>query len=476
MQYFYDGQIRRYLTQMMRLLSNFPVKDGKGNIKDVPVMYGDLTRQVAHIIRENSENKLPSAPRISVYMTGIEPDRSRTSDKSIVNKLQIRERTYDSNGKEYLNTQGANYTVERMMPTPYTLTVNADIWASSTDQKLQILEPMLTLFNPSIEIQTTDNFVDWTSISVVNLDNTNISNRSVPVGVDSTIDVATLTFSLPIWLSPPAKVKKMGVITNIITSIFNESLGTIESGVSQPIIHAYDDTIQSQKTVNEFGEKAITDIAKHTANVNLNQLGLYVEGNTAKLSSNSIVGKKNWREVFEMYPGTYQAGVSRIYATNGDNFDASTITGTITLNPLNETELYVDWDVDSFPQDTIINGPSGDRTSIDYIIDPTRFDPAQEKSNGIRLLLLEDIGNEDNNDGADAWKNNDGSDFVASANDIVEWDGSKWNIVFDASETSEVTYITNLNTSTQYRYQDGAWLLSVDGEYPIGTWRINLPR
>jgi len=48
-QYFYDGQIRRYTTQMMRILSNFPVKDGKGNIKEVPVMYGDLTRQVANI-------------------------------------------------------------------------------------------------------------------------------------------------------------------------------------------------------------------------------------------------------------------------------------------------------------------------------------------------------------------------------------------------------------------------------------------
>jgi len=71
MLHFYDGQIRRYTTQMMRILSNFPVKDGKGNLKDVPVTYGDLTRQVASIIRENSENKLPSAPRISVYITGL---------------------------------------------------------------------------------------------------------------------------------------------------------------------------------------------------------------------------------------------------------------------------------------------------------------------------------------------------------------------------------------------------------------------
>ena len=80
MQHFYDGQIRRYTTQMMRILSNFPVKDGDGVVKDVPVMYGDLTSQVANIIRENSENKLPSAPRISVYITALELDKDRLTD------------------------------------------------------------------------------------------------------------------------------------------------------------------------------------------------------------------------------------------------------------------------------------------------------------------------------------------------------------------------------------------------------------
>lgn len=471
--YFYDAQIKRYLTQMMRLLSNFPVKDGKGNIKEVPVMYGDLSRQVANIIRDNSENKLPSAPRISVYMTNLEPDRERTADNSTINKLQVRERAYDSNGKQYLNTQGANYTVERIMPSPYKLTVNADIWASSTDQKLQILEPILSIFNPSIEIQTTDNFVDWTSISVVYLDNITPSNRSIPVGVDTEIDIATLTFSLPIWISPPAKVKRMGVITNIITSIFDESRGTIESGVSAPIVNAYDDFSISGSTQNSFGKKAVTN-AKNTANVNLNKMGLYVEGDVAKLIYRGKVGGKNWREIFEWYPGTYISGLSKIYASNVDNQNNSTIVGTITLSPSNETELIVNWDTDSFPQDTIISGSTGDRTTIDYIIDPTRFNPNDDKQVGVRLLLLDSIGSEDNDDGPDAWKNLDGSDFIANANDIVDWDGSRWNIIFNSSESTEIVYVTNLRTNTQYRYQDKSWLLSVDGEYPVGTWRIDL--
>src|SRR6056300_831861 len=132
MLHFYDGQIRRYTTQMMRILSNFPVKDGKGVVKDVPVTYGDLTRQVASIIRENSENKLPTVPRMSCYMSGLDMDRSRTTDSSFVSKINIRERRYTEDPatgeRDYQNIQGGNYTIERLMPTPFMLTMKADLW------------------------------------------------------------------------------------------------------------------------------------------------------------------------------------------------------------------------------------------------------------------------------------------------------------------------------------------------------------
>ena len=150
MQHFYDGQIRRYITQLIRLFSNFSYKDGKGNLTQIPVMYGDITRQVGHIIRDNSENKIPSAPRISVYITSLAMDRERTSDATYTGKIHLRERAYDSNNKEYLNTQGQNYTVERLMPTPFNLGINVDIWSTNTEQKLQIIILMFKKFNGRI--------------------------------------------------------------------------------------------------------------------------------------------------------------------------------------------------------------------------------------------------------------------------------------------------------------------------------------
>lgn len=490
MQHFYDGQIRRYITQMIRLFSNFSYKDGKGNLTEIPVMYGDLTRQVANIIRDNSENKIPSAPRMSVYITGLEMDTTRLADSSYVNKVNIREQAFDSAGNEYLNKEGKNYTVERLMPTPYTLTVNVDIWSSNTDQKLQILEQILMLFNPSLEIQTTDNYIDWTSLSVVNLSNLTFSSRSIPAGVDSEIDIASMTFTTPIYISPPVKVKRLGVITQVVQSIFNETKGTIDLDLARPSSQAYDDTPRAMSDVTtriavantgEIEEQIVsegifkTDVDSITTTGHDNY-GLLVLGNSAKLINKGVVGSETWAEYISDMPFNFNSGVTELRLSRSDI--KNELVGTVVINPLDPYELTISWDADSFPADTVMHGPNGDRNKIDYIINPYKTNPTNLKSGNPRILILDAINTSDSvgdsaYDGPDAWKNTDGSDFVAGAKDIIEWDGSKWHIVFDASEDdSTVVYTTNLNTGKQYKYEDNDWLLAYDGEYQNGTWRL----
>jgi hypothetical protein len=84
---------------------------------------------------------------------------------------------------------------------------------------MQLLEQILVLFNPSLEIQTTDNYIDWTSLSTVELTQLTFSNRSIPIGANTNIDIATLTLEAPIYLSPPVKIKQLGVITEIVASV-----------------------------------------------------------------------------------------------------------------------------------------------------------------------------------------------------------------------------------------------------------------
>jgi hypothetical protein len=502
--HFYDGQIRRYITQIVRMMSNFSYKDGEGSLRQVPVTYGDLSRQVASIMRDNSENKLPSAPRMAVYVTGLEMDRNRTSDSSYVSKVNIRERAFDADGNEYLNTQGKNYTVERLMPTPYTLSVNVDIWTTNTDQKLQILEQILMLFNPSLEIQTTDNFVDWTSLSVVNLERTEFSSRSIPVGVESEIDIATLAFSTPIYISPPAKVKRLGVITNVITSIFNEQIGTINLGESYPEISAYSDeqfpVSNSTTTTVQDGNVDIdtsltvspTSDNRATLSTTYRNYGVYITSTTGQIIDKNVVGTVSWRIITDSYPGTYKAGISQIRLRKSDS--TNYVIGTFTINPLNETEISINWDMDTLPTNNVLEGPARNPSSwstLDKIVDPLTYNPTNDKTPGLRLMILGDLNPSENvgqtvgetpytfaYDGPDAWKHsilvNGSYDFVAGYGDIVEWDGSRWHVVFDATDATDITYISNLTTGTQYKWTGTEWIQSYEGEYSHGTWMLYL--
>lgn len=499
------------------MMSNFSWKDNSGNIRQIPVMYGDMTRQVANIIKENSENKLPSVPRMAVYITGLEMDRERTSDSSYVSKLNIRERFFDEEGNEYTSKQGKNYTIERLMPSPYTLSVNVDIWSSNTDQKLQIIEQILTLFNPSLEIQTTDNYVDWTSLTVVNLESINISSRTIPVGTESEIDIATLAFTTPIYISPPAKVKKLGVITNIITSILNEPSGTIELGNSivqttgpyseenvivtstttasdtaaSPIPGSLTTNISGQpEQIVDYGEfpntgdgdmdmsvrrtivPGVDGLPSSTTSTTWSQLGIFVFGETIKLIFENTVGGMSWQEYLETLPGCNVPGVTKIRIVTEDG---NVIIGNIYVNTENTSELMVEWDTDTLPSNTVLEGPARDQnswTSIDYIIDPLRWNPTSRKIPGLRLLTLGRIGDALNTDGADGWKNDDGSELIADENDIIEWDGVRWHVIFVASISGDTVYTKNLRTNMQYKWTGAYWTKSYEGEYPAGTWSI----
>ena len=226
--FFYDNQLRRFLIQFAKIFSLWQVTAGKdpaGNdiLVRVPIMYGDSSRQAATIIANNSASNLPSAPLFTYYISGLEYDQRRTQDPTFIDKMQVRSRTYNSTTQSYENTQQQAFTVERLMPVPYTLRVTLDLWTTNYNQKLEIMEQLGTLFNPSLEIQSTDNFIDWTSLSVVYQNGLTFSSRTIPVGTNNPIDVMTWKFYMPIWISTASKIKKMGVIQKIIASIYQGS-------------------------------------------------------------------------------------------------------------------------------------------------------------------------------------------------------------------------------------------------------------
>jgi len=429
MQYFYDGQIRRYLTQIVRAFSNFNYKDGDEQLRQVPVTYGDLTRQVANIIRDNSENKMPSVPRMAVYITSMQMDRSRLSDSSFISKINIKERAFDESSQTYSTTQGSGFTVERLHPTPYVLGVNVDLWSSNTEQKLQILEQIFMMFNPDLEFQTNDNYVDWTSLTVLQLENINFSSRSIPMGTETEIDIATLSFIAPVYISPPTKVKKLGVITEIINSVLNLDANTITLDGFNP------DTSDQTKVADGFvvlpdgsvvtnnpnepkeaeydsdgnvvyqglkPEDSRTTVIKTSNDGNINvanvntasyrNFDILVEKGVAKLAKNAAnISDISWLNVLEAEaPAKFQPGISQLRLKRAELL--TPIVGTFDFVNNNTQEVILTYDVDTLPADTLLQGPTKNAGTVDYIINPRNFNPTTVKANGVRLLLLQPIG------------------------------------------------------------------------------------
>jgi len=463
MLHFYEGQVRKFLTQFIRILSNFSVETGKGkdnsiSLRAVPVVYGDPTRQVANIIRNNSENALNYAPKIACYVRELNYDRERMQNPYHIEKQHLRERGIDADGN-YTNELGAGYTVEKVMPSPFRLEVTADIFSSNTDQKLQIMEQILYLFNPDFEIQKTDNYIDWTSLSYVELQNITFSSRTIPVGADTEIDVASMAFSMPIWLSPPVKVKKLGVVQKIIMSIYDDDGGIAKGLIDGELVS------KSFITPNNFGllvtGNQLRLLGSTGTNVKSGGDGFQTGANEPNNFDpfETFGPAVNWKVLLDQY-GKVTNGTSQIRLSQPNGNE---IIGTIATTTLDDTILLYTIDDDTIPSNTL--------TAVKKIINPATFDPGTP-ANGDRYLVINDVGDSTASFQSATW-----GTLVASVGDIIEYNSttSKWNIAFDASNPDSTQhYVTNLNTGIQYRFNGTEWVKSYEGVYTQGNWSIVL--
>jgi hypothetical protein len=453
-QFFYDNQIRRFLIQFAKIFSYWEVTKGKdpaGNdiLVRVPIMYGDSSRQASTIIANNSASNLPSAPLITYYISGLEYDQRRTQDPTYVDKVNVRQRTFNAETGQYESVQGQAFTVERLMPVPYTLRITVDFWTTNYQQKLELIEQLGTLFNPSMEIQSTDNFIDWTSLSVVYQDGLTFSSRTIPQGTANPIDVMSWKFYMPIWLSNAAKLKKMGVIEKVIASIFK--------GTALQDIQNDDLLLGTRQKITPYGYKVLlmgnrlqllpADNNNFVSNIDLN----YPEPPDTSLY---------WTSLLNVY-GTLRPGISQIWLQNP--YMNTDIVGTIVPDPTDDRLLIYDIDTDTLPQNTL--------SPVNSVVNPLVSGPnagLPGPVNGVRYLLVESIGSAGSP--TIAW-----GDLIANANDIVEYDAdsASWYVSFDSQVSTTVEYVTNLTTSIQYRYTpDGVWMKSYEGWYGQGDYSI----
>jgi len=466
--YFYDGQIRRFLLQFARMFSHYQVTFGYDDTgspvyRRIPIKYGNATKNASAILRNNSDNTTLSAPLMSFYISGMDYDRDRVQEPYFIDKMQVREREYDTATGTFGVKQGNAFTIERLMPVPHLLKLNLDIWTTSEEQKQEIFEQITWMFNPSFEIQSTDNYVDWTSLSVVERTGMTWSSRSIPAGADEDIDIMTFNFELPIWISAPIKVKKLGVITKIIAGLYDDSTGGFQGG-----LNSTDLLIGDRQNITPTGYRLLL----------LNgQLQLIPATNVIENDNHSLelptlinadIGK--WQPVVDIFGGI-RGGVSLMRMFNADS--QSEIVGQITMHPTDEKIMLFTVDQDTIPLNSL--------APINKVINPIRTGPGTPLQpsgtfplavSGQRYLLLDDIGSSIDAEIAEAWKGTDGTELIARENDIIEYDGVKWVVAFDSDMATNLEYMTNITTGLQYKWTGTEWIKSYEGIYEAGSWTI----
>lgn len=452
--------------QFMRIFSDIKIRNGPDanglyTIQKVPIMYGDPSSMVAQLIKGASENTMLPAPMFSAWIENIKMAPKRRQDTQYVGKVSTVEREFDDQTQTYGNGPGVRQDVERYMPVPYDLTFRLDVWTTNTVNKLQIMEQILTIFNPSVQLQQNSNILDWTSIFEVWLEDIVWTNRSIPQGADEQRDVMSFKFKVEAWINPPAKLKRSSLIAEIVTNVFNVA---DVADVSGRIDKEYD---PFRTCIGGIPVQIVTTEGNYRISVTKNGA---VEEITLLNEYGQVDPRLSWEDLIQKY-GQITPNITKIRLKLDPNLDVSDsdVIGGIVQDPTRQNVLFFTPDIDTLPANTIL--------PIAGIIDPTEIFPGYGLPvafPGQRYLLASN-----NSVGEEAaippgvatspW----GPTVVAYPNDIIEFNGITWNVIFDSRNAVGKNYVVNNENGSQYTFDGVSWSYTYFGVYSPGYWRID---
>jgi hypothetical protein len=149
----------------------------------------------------------------------------------------------------------------------------------------------------------------------------------------------------------------------------------------------------------------------------------------------------------------------KLNISNDSDSDEFLVVGSVVANPLDNTSLIFNLDVDTLPSNTLAD--------LTKIVDPTASSPGDgldAEELGQRYLITESISAS----GYPSWN------VDANENDIIQYDGSNWTVVFNSAAITSTQYVTNDFTSKQFKWTGSSWISSYEGEYNPGYWRLVL--
>lgn len=221
--YYYDNQLRKYIVQFAAIFAGMQVSigendDGSPRLISVPIKNASKDRVVASVISENTQNKLVRLPIMAFTLANIAMAPERYKGIGVTRR------------NSFVPTGGVVpddiKVVHQRQPVPYTAMFELGIWASNQDQHYQMIEQIMSLFNPMVTIQKSDDIFDFTRMTSVELKDVRLE-ENVPAGAERRIIQTTMSFDTTIHLTIPSIVN-----TNFIKEIYLRIGALNDSGIT----------------------------------------------------------------------------------------------------------------------------------------------------------------------------------------------------------------------------------------------------
>lgn len=235
--YYFDNQIKRYVLQFMAIFASMKIQHDDGEFQTINVRYTSADRVSEAIVAGNTQNRPLVLPAFSTRIQAIEMAPQLRKGVGVTRQTVTAGPGYLPEDIEVINQK---------QPVPYILSMSVDLMATNYQHVFQLLEQIMMLFDPVLQIQTSDSYYDPTVITTVELKGFAIEDN-VPMDTERRIIKVNMDFEFPIYISLPVNITN-NLITAIKTNLYTVDQVNVNISIDDLDFNDIVDTIQVGKS------------------------------------------------------------------------------------------------------------------------------------------------------------------------------------------------------------------------------------
>ncbi len=452
--YWYFGNIRHMILCVLRIFENFCVseglnEDGEPILRRVPCVYMSTDKSVVYMLNNATDTILETVPKMVLAISNVKLNNDKISGAPYFeHETSVTMKKFDKDKGNYVYEQGNSYNVTRLNPLPIGLEFKLYVLTSMQDQKMQLFEQIRSIFSPTLEVQTSENPLDWSRTTAITLTGLNWSSKGTTNLDSTTLDAMDMTFEVDMNLDMPTLVQKESLIEQI-----NHDIGEGSS-------------------LEDIMSWSLEDVTRTFYTPTGNRIETFIDEDNDIQKVKLIPSERcnNWLDLLQRYSikVDYINNPIYLHCLSNSNIDKkSDVKGVVSICPKDPTILL--WKID---ESTL---PSTNVNAVNDIIDPHKGEISSEI--GTRYLITEDISN------CEKWGTfikEDGSELQVGesvqSNSIIELTENGWMISLDPNKVLGIYYVRN-NSSPLHLYtfnnEYKIWTDVVNKIYQEGFWRIS---